>query len=75
MGYIRGRRVLGTEWILVADADIKGVAITSFFFARSPEAPSMTRMVFSCISREVDMLFQVWHADSQCNWMCRVIKK
>ena len=48
---------------LVVEADIKGFAITSFFFARSPEAPSITRMVFSCISREVDMLSQIWQAD------------
>ena len=59
--------MLGTGWNLVVDGDIKGVAYTSFFFARSPEAPKITRMVSSCISREVDILSQTRHVNSQCN--------
>lgn len=53
---LRGRRALGTKWNSVLDDDIKGVATTSFFFARSPEAPNITRTVSSCISREVDII-------------------
>ena len=73
--------MLRTDWNLVVDGDIKGVAITSFFFARSPVAPNITRMVSCCISSEVDMLSQKWHVNSQYGlgqlvpWMCRVIKQ
>ena len=50
---------------LALNVGIEKVEATSFFFARSPDAPSMTKMVFSCISREADMLFRVWLVDPQ----------
>ena len=60
--------MLGTNCYSVVDADIKGIDITSFFLARSPEAPNITRMVFSCISIEIDMMSQILQVvDSQRN--------
>lgn len=57
-------------WILIGISvlvisGIRGVELASFFLARSPEAPRMTRMVFSRISRGADMLSRLWLVDTQ----------
>lgn len=41
--------------------------LANFFFARSPEAPSITRMVFSRISSGTDIVYRVWLVDAQYN--------
>lgn len=52
---------------------MEGVEITNFFLARSPEAPSMTKTVFSCISRGVDMLSRLWLVDGLCDQCCLTV--
>ena len=65
--------MLGTSRISVLDASNEGSLITSFFFARSPEAPSNTRMVFSCISRGADILLRARLVDAQCGPVSLII--
>lgn len=43
-------------WKISTIVGIRDVELASFFLARSPEAPRMTRMVFSRISSGADMM-------------------
>ena len=62
---LRDQIVLETSWNISSIVIIREVELASFFLARSPEAPRMTRMVFSRILRGADMLSGLWLVDIQ----------
>ena len=66
-GPTRPKRAGNYVLLLARNIGIDGVEFTSFFLERSPEAPIITRMVFSCISRGADILYRVKLVDARCN--------